>query len=199
MLNKNVTHPKMKRYIKNPRIVLLDCPLEYKKGESQTNIEILKETDFTRILEIEEEYIKKICSHIILVKPDVVFTEKGISDLAQHFLLKAGISTIRRVRKSDNNRIARACNATIINRTEELQESHIGTGAGTFEVKKIGDEYFCYITECINPKACTIILRGASKDILNESERNIQDALHVAKNLLLEPKLVPGKYNKIII
>ncbi|XP_011496267.1 PREDICTED: T-complex protein 1 subunit gamma [Ceratosolen solmsi marchali] len=192
MLNKDVTHPKMRRFIKNPRIVLLDCPLEYKKGESQTNIEILKETDFTRILEIEEEYIKKICYNIILVKPDVVFTEKGISDLAQHYLLKAGISAIRRVRKSDNNRIARACNATIVNRTEELQESHVGTGAGVFEIKKIGDDYFCYIAECINPKACTIILRGASKDILNESERNIQDALHVAKNLLSEPKLVPG-------
>ncbi|OXU27529.1 hypothetical protein TSAR_001612 [Trichomalopsis sarcophagae] len=192
MLNKDVTHPKMKRYIQNPRIVLLDCPLEYKKGESQTNVEILKETDFTRMLELEEETIKKICNDIIAVKPDVVFTEKGISDLAQHYLLKSGISAIRRVRKSDCNRIARACHATIVNRTEELRDDHVGTGAGLFEIKKIGDDYFCYITDCMDPKACTIILRGASKDILNESERNIHDALHVAKNLLLEPKLVPG-------
>lgn len=88
MVNKDVTHPKMKRYIEKPRIVLLDCSLEYKKGESQTNIEIMKEEDFTRILQLEEEYIQKICADIIAVKPDVVFTEKGISDLAQHFLLK---------------------------------------------------------------------------------------------------------------
>lgn len=192
MVNKDVTHPKMRRYIKNPRIVLLDCPLEYKKGESQTNVEILKDTDFTRILEIEEEHVKKICDDVIALKPDVVFTEKGVSDLAQHYLLKAGITALRRLRKSDNNRIARACGATVVNRTEELREEDVGTGAGLFEIKKLGDEYFCFVTECKDPKACTIILRGASKDVLNETERNLQDALHVAKNLLVEPKLVPG-------
>ncbi|XKL67933.1 hypothetical protein PGB90_003424 [Kerria lacca] len=192
MVNKDVTHPKMRRYIKNPRIILLDCPLEYKKGESQTNIEIMQEADFTRILQLEEEYIEKICSDIIALKPDVVFTEKGISDLAQHFLLKAGVSALRRLRKSDNNRIARACGATIVNRTDELKEEDIGTGAGLFEIKKIGDEYFCYITECKDPKACTILLRGASKDVLMETERNLQDALHVARNIMLNPKLVPG-------
>lgn len=192
MVNKDVTHPKMRRHIKNPRIILLDCSLEYKKGESQTNVEIMNEADFTRILQLEEEYIERVCSDIIALKPDVVFTEKGISDLAQHYLLKANISALRRLRKSDNNRIARACGATIVNRTEELKEEDVGTGAGLFEIKKLGDEYFCYITECKDPKACTILLRGASKDILNETERNLQDALHVARNILLEPKLVPG-------
>lgn len=192
MVNKDVTHPKMRRVIKNPRIMLLDCNLEYKKGDSQTNVEIMNEGDFTRILQLEEEYIQKICSEIIALKPDLIFTEKGISDLAQHYLVKAGISAIRRVRKSDNNRIARACGATIVNRTDELKEEDIGTKAGLFEIKKIGDEYFTYITECKDPKACTILLRGASKDVLNETERNLQDALHVARNILLEPKLVPG-------
>lgn len=192
MINKDVTHPKMRRHIKNPRIILLDCSLEYKKGESQTNVEIMNEQDFTRILQLEEEYIERVCADIIALKPDVIFTEKGISDLAQHYLLKANISAIRRVRKSDNNRIARACGAIIVNRTEELKEEDVGTGAGMFEIKKLGDEYFCYITECKDPKACTILLRGASKDVLNETERNLQDALHVARNILLEPKLVPG-------
>lgn len=126
--------------------------MEYKKGESQTNVEILQETDFTRMLEIEEEFVSRQCAEIIALKPDIVFTEKGVSDLAQHYLLKAGITAIRRVRKSDNNRIARACGATIVNRTEELQESDVGTGCGLFEVKKFGDEYFSFITECKNPK-----------------------------------------------
>lgn len=192
MLNKDVTHPKMKRRIENPRIILLDCSLEYKKGESQTNVEISGETDFTKLLQIEEEYVQKVCADIIALKPDLVFTEKGVSDLAQHFLVKAGITAIRRLRKTDNLRIARACGATIVNRTEELTEKDVGTGCGLFEVKKLGDEYFTYITECKNPKACTILLRGASKDILNETERNLQDALHVARNLMLEPRLVPG-------
>ncbi|XP_067121372.1 T-complex protein 1 subunit gamma [Centruroides vittatus] len=192
MLNKDITHPKMRRRIENPRIVLLDCPLEYKKGESQTNIEITKEEDFTRILELEEQYIQQLCSDIVALKPDLVITEKGISDLAQHYFIKANISAIRRVRKSDNNRIARACGATIVNRTDELKEDDIGTNAGLFEIKKIGDEYFCFITECKDPKACTIVLRGASKDVLNEVERNIQDAMCVTRNVMLEPYLVPG-------
>uniref|UniRef100_A0A1A9VPD4 T-complex protein 1 subunit gamma n=1 Tax=Glossina austeni TaxID=7395 RepID=A0A1A9VPD4_GLOAU len=192
MLNKDVTHPKMRRYIENPRIVLLDCALEYKKGESQTSVEIVGEQDFTRMLQIEEEFVHRVCSDIIAVKPDVVFTEKGVSDLAQHFLLKAGITAVRRLRKTDNLRIARACGATIVNRTEELTEKDVGANAGLFEVKKIGDEYFTFVTQCKDPKACTIVLRGASKDILNETERNLQDALHVARNLVLEPRVVAG-------
>lgn len=79
MLNKDITHPKMRRRIENPRIVLLDCPLEYKKGESQTNIEISKEEDWNRILQIEEEQIKVMCDAIMSVKPDLVITEKGVS------------------------------------------------------------------------------------------------------------------------
>lgn len=192
MLNKDVTHPKMRREIKNPRIVLLDCPLEYKKGESQTSVEIVGDQDFTRMLQIEEEHVQRVCAEIIAVKPDLVFTEKGVSDLAQHYLVKAGITAIRRVRKTDNLRIARACGATIVNRTEELTEKDVGTGCGLFEVKKIGDEYFTFITECKDPKACTILLRGASKEVLSETERNLQDALHVARNLVLEPRIVPG-------
>jgi len=192
MLNKDVTHPKMRRRIENPRIVLLDCSLEYKKGESQTNVEISGDTDFTKLLQIEEEFVQRICDDIIAVKPDLVFTEKGVSDLDQHYLLKAGITAIRRLRKTDNLRVARACGATIVNRTEELNEKDVGTGCGLFEVRKMGDEYFTFITECKDPKACTILLRGASKDILNETERNLQDALHVARNLMLEPRLVPG-------
>ena len=130
---------------------------------------------------MEESYIKRICEEIIAHKPDLVITEKGVSDLAQHFLMKAGISVIRRLRKTDNLRVARASAATIVNRTEEITEADIGTGCGLFEVRKIGDEYFTFIEECKDPKACTILLRGASKDILNEVERNLHDALHVAR------------------
>merc|ERR1719325_204069 len=192
MFNKDVTHPKMKRRIENPKILLLDCNLEYKKGESQTNIEIMKEDDFAKILQQEEAYIKKICEDILKFKPDLVITEKGVSDLAQHFLSKADITVIRRLRKSDNLRVARACGATIVNRTDEITEEDLGTGAGLFEVRKIGDEYFTFLEQCKDPKACTILLRGASKDILNEVERNLQDAIHVARNIFLNPKLVPG-------
>eukprot|EP00842_Homolaphlyctis_polyrhiza_P006469 jgi/Hompol1/6823/HPOL_001138-RA len=192
MLNKDVTHPKMRRMIRNPRIVLLDCPLEYKKGESQTNVEITDEAHWARLLEIEEEQVKAMCEDIIRVKPDIVFTEKGVSDIAQHYLLKANITAIRRVKKTDNNRISRATGATVVNRTEELKEADVGTGCGLFEVRKIGDEYFTYLVECKNPKACTIVLRGPSKDVLQEIDRNLQDAMSVARNVMFEPRLCPG-------
>jgi len=192
MINKDITHSKMRRKIENPRIILLDCPMEYKKGESMTNMELSKEADFSRVLELEEEAIKSMCDEIIKLKPDIVITEKGISDLAQHYLVKAGITALRRVKKTDNNRIARCSGATIVNRVDELKEEDIGTDAGLFEIKKVGDEYFTFITECKNPKACTILLRGASKDILNEIERNLQDAMSVVRNVCMEPALVPG-------
>lgn len=185
MINKDVVAPgRMRRRIENPRILLLDCPLEYKKGESQTNVELMKESDWcvvvvfqyayhrhttlidttltcctsslslsvacacihstnpsmshhihldpnptphprATLLRIEEEWIQQACSTIAEFKPDLVITEKGLSDLATHYLTKAGISAIRRLRKTDNNRIARACGATIVNRVDE-----VGCGGG---------------------------------------------------------------------
>lgn len=192
MLNKDLIHPQMRRRIENPRVLLIDSPLEYKKGESQTNVEFSKETDFTKTLEEERKEVKFLCDNIIRLKPDVVCTEKGVSDLAAHYLQKAGISCIRRIRKTDNNRLAKVTGATIGNRPEELQESDIGTKCGLFEISKIGDEYWAYFVKCQNPKACTIVLRGASKDVLHEMERNLQDAMCVGRNILAEPKLVPG-------
>jgi T-complex protein 1 subunit gamma len=192
MFNKDVTSSKMRRRIKNPRILLLDCPLEYRKAESQTNVEISGETDWRRLLQVEEEYVTKMCDTLKAHKPDVIITEKGVSDLALHMFAKANISVIRRLRKTDNNRIAKACGARIVSRAEQMKEDDVGTGAGLFEVTKIGDEYFTFITECKEPKACTILLRGGSKDVLNEVERNLQDAMSVARNILVNPRIVPG-------
>ncbi|KIK63185.1 hypothetical protein GYMLUDRAFT_242236 [Collybiopsis luxurians FD-317 M1] len=194
LLNKDVTHPRMRRFIRNPRIVLLDCPLEYKKGESQTNMEFSKEGDWKRAQELEEEVIKEMVESVCSLPGgvDLVLTEKGISDLAQHHFIKHNVTAIRRVRKSDNNRVALAVGATIVNRIEDLRESDVGTGCEEFKVEKIGDEYFTFLAPCEQPKACTILLRGPSKDILNEIDRNLADALSVARNVILDPRLVPG-------
>ncbi len=193
MFNKDVCHPGMRREIRNPRVVLLDCPLEYKKGESMTNMEFTKEDDFKKALAMEEIEIKRMCDAILKVNPDIVITEKGVCDLALHELLKRGnCSVFRRLRKTDNNRVARATGATIVNRPEELQESDVGSNCALFQVNKIGDDYFAFFTECKEPNACSIILRGASKDVLNEIERNLQDALSVARNVVINPALAPG-------
>ena len=137
-----------------------------------------------------------MCNNILKWKPDIVITEKGVSDLAQHFLLSGNkdqpVSVIRRIRKTDNVRIARVSGAKIVNRPEELQESDVGTECGLFDIRKIGDDYFSYFVECKAPTACSIILRGASKDVLNEMERNLHDCLGVSKNIYTDPRLVPG-------
>jgi len=192
MINKDVVHAKMRRRIEKPRILLLDCTLEYKKGESQTQIELSDENAWEALLLEEENAIKELCNDIIAVKPDLVVTEKGVSDLAQHYLQKANISVLRRVRKTDNNRIARATGATIVHRTAEIQEKDLGLGAGLFNIDKIGDEYYAWIVDCESPKACTIVLRGASKDVLNEIERNLGDAMNIVRTIMMDPRLVPG-------
>jgi len=192
MINKDITHSKMRRVIRNPRIILLDCPLEYKKAETATQMELSAESDWEAALRQEEEYVQQICADIIKHKPDIVVTEKGLSDLAQHFFVKNNITALRRFRKTDNNRLARACGGTVVNRPDEIKEADVGTKCGYFEVQKIGDEYFSFFVDCAEPKACTILLRGASKDVLNEVERNLQDAMCVTRNVALDPKLVPG-------
>jgi len=99
----------------------MDCPLEYKKRESATNMEFTKGDDFKKALAAEEVEVIRMCQAILKVKPDIVITEKGVSDLAQHILLKEGNCTVfRRLRKTDNNRVARSTGATIVNRAEEL-------------------------------------------------------------------------------
>eukprot|EP01117_Protostelium_nocturnum_P013414 TRINITY_DN49_c0_g2_i1.p1 TRINITY_DN49_c0_g2~~TRINITY_DN49_c0_g2_i1.p1 ORF type:complete len:552 (-),score=208.87 TRINITY_DN49_c0_g2_i1:122-1777(-) len=192
MFNKDVTHAQMRRRIENPRIILLDCPLEYKKAESKFSIEVTSEEHWTQVLKTEEAYVENLCKSILALKPDVVITEKGVSDLAQHYFLKNNVTALRRTRKTDSNRLARCCGATIVNRPDELKESDVGTRCGLFEVRKIGDEFFSFFEECKEPKACTILLRGANKDVLNETERNLHDAMGVARNVLLDPRLVPG-------
>ena len=117
MFAKDVVAPgRMARTLRRPRVLLLDCPLEYKKGESQTNVEVTKEEDWAALLAAEEDAVARMCADVAAAKPDLVVTEKGISDLAVHCLSKAGIAAIRRVRKTDNNRIARATGATIVHR-----------------------------------------------------------------------------------
>jgi len=192
MINKDVVHPKMARRIENPRIMLLDVGMEYKKGESQTNIEMKNETDFEKYLQIEEQYLRQLCDDIIALKPDIVLCEKGCVDLAQHFLQEAGISVLRRNKKWEMNRLGRACGATVGHRPSHMSEKDIGTRCGVFEVRKLAGEYFSFFEDCKEPKACSILLRGGGKDVLQEVERNLMDAMNVVRNIYKNPAVVPG-------
>ena len=112
---------------------------------AKVSIFYCEEEDWSLLLRMEEEYIEELCMQILKFKPDLVITEKGLSEFAWHFLSNHGLTAIRRLRKTDNNRIAKACGAVIVNKADELQESDVGTGAGLFELKKIGDEFFAFI------------------------------------------------------
>eukprot|EP01126_Amoeba_proteus_P016725 TRINITY_DN1783_c0_g1_i7.p1 TRINITY_DN1783_c0_g1~~TRINITY_DN1783_c0_g1_i7.p1 ORF type:complete len:329 (-),score=52.60 TRINITY_DN1783_c0_g1_i7:108-1094(-) len=191
MVNKDVTHSKMRRFIQKPRVLLLDCNLEYKKAANVV-VKLGSAPDFEKVMKEEEEVVKRMVMDIVKVKPDLVITEKGVSDEAQHWFVKHNITALRRLQKGVNNRVARATGATIVSRTDQIKESDVGTRCGLFDVRKIGDEYWSFITDCQDPKTCTILLRGASKDVLNEVERNLQDALAVARNVLENPYICPG-------
>lgn len=191
LLEKEIVHAQMRRDIANPRIILLDCPLEYKKGESVTSMEFSRTEDFARSLQIEEEQIRRICSSIAALKPDLLFTEKGISDLALSILHENNITAVRRIKKTESIRLSRATGATVMNRIEDLEPKHLGT-AGKFEYLKINKDHYCRISQCPAPRAVTVVLRGPSNDMLAELERNFMDAIKVVKNLLTSPLLVPG-------
>lgn len=192
VIPKDVTHSKMRRRIENPRVILLDCSLEYNKSGNSVTQSVDKAPDWEKIMKQEEEQVKKMVADICKWKPDLVITEKGVSDEAQHWFVKHNVTALRRLRKGINNRIARATGATIVNRPEEITEKDVGTKCGLFDIRKVGDEYYTFITDCKDPHTATILLRGPSKDVLNEVERNIQDALGVTRNVLFEPRLCPG-------
>lgn len=212
MLNKDITHPKMRRRIEFvfPDRTDIDIPvLSYwivhwntrkeshrqisKSARKQTGIESYKskrnKSKHYAIKSLNSNLISLLPRRVSLVLLLLHFTN---IDLAQHYFVKANVTALRRVRKTDNNRIARAVGATIVNRVEDIRESDIGVGCGLFNIEKIGDEYFSFLTACHNPKACTILLRGPSKDIINEIERNLQDAMFVTRNIYFHPRLCPG-------
>ncbi|KAI5171030.1 T-complex protein 1 subunit gamma [Nematocida sp. LUAm3] len=190
-IQKELIDQNMKKYITNPSILLIDFPLEYRKGENQANIEMTHPETFKRALAVEEEQIEKITQFLIDTKPSLIISEKGISDISSSLLKRNGISAVRRVKKSDLQRIALATGAQIISSPKEISSRAKGA-AGTFAVERIGDEFWMKLSNCTAPGACTILLRGGSKDILNELERNLQDALSTARNLSILPEIVPG-------
>lgn len=193
IIEKDLIHSQMRRNIENPKILVIDCPLEYRKGESVTNMELSDKDAFTRALQIEEEHVRKLCMGIVDSGADVVISEKGISDLALSILCEHNITAIRRVKKSDLIRIAKATGTTIKSWIDDelAKNTQLGS-AGLFEYVKIGKDYFCRLSKCNVPGAVSVVLRGPTRDILNELDRNFMDAIKIARNVLASPRLVPG-------
>ncbi|ELA48141.1 T-complex protein 1, gamma subunit [Vavraia culicis subsp. floridensis] len=192
IVNKSLIHSEMRREIRDPRVIVLDTPIEYKKGESKTSYELKNQAEYTRALEIEEEQVQEIVNHILALNPDIVITEKGICDSALSIFQKKNVTALRRFKKTEALRIAAVTGATIVSRAEDLEEKHVGKDCRLFRVTRFGNEEYVNFVECVNPKACSVVLRGPSRDILNEFERNFEDAIKVARNLRMSDRLCAG-------
>ncbi|AFA38457.1 MAG: thermosome subunit alpha [Pyrobaculum sp.] len=191
VLDKEVVHPGMPKRVTNAKIAILDAPLEIEKPEWTTKISVTSPDQIKAFLDQEAEILKSYVEHLASIGANVVITQKGIDEVAQHFLAKKGILAVRRVKRSDIEKLARATGAKIITSIKDARPEDLGT-AGLVEERKVGEEKMVFVEDIPNPRAVTILVRGGSDRILDEVERSLQDALHVSRDLFREPKIVPG-------
>jgi len=191
VLDKERVHSSMPKKVLNARVALLDCPVEVKDTETDAKIQITDPAQLQSFVEQEEKMLKDLAQKIINSGANVVFCQKGIDDIAQNFLAKAGVFAVRRVKKSDLGKLARATGGKIITQINELSESELGQ-AGLVEEVKISDEEMIYVKECPNPKSVTLFVRGGTQHVVAEIERAIKDALGDIVAALKNGKIVAG-------
>jgi thermosome len=191
IVDKEKVHPGMPDTVKKAKIALLNAALEIKKPEFDTNIRIDDPSMIQKFLSQEESLLKEMVKKVKDSGANVLITQKGIDDLAQHYLAKEGIYAVRRVKKSDMEKLAKATGAAIASSMDELTSSDLGA-AETVEQVKIGDDYLTFVTGCKNPKAVSILVRGGTEHVADEIERSIVDSIHVVAAAIEDGKYVSG-------
>ncbi len=191
IVDKEKVHPGMPNFVKNAKIALLDAALEIKKPEFDTNIRIDDPSMIQKFLSQEEGLLKDMVQKVKKSGANVLITQKGIDDLAQHYLSKEGIYAVRRVKKSDVEKLSKATGAAIVSSIEELSDQDLGA-AEMVEQVKIGDDYLTFVTGCKNPKAVSILVRGGTEHVVDEIERSITDSLHVVAAAVEDGAYVAG-------
>ncbi len=176
VLDKEKVHSGMPERVRNAKIALVDSPLEIKSLETDAKISITDPDKIQSFFDMEEAMIKRMIDKVSATKANVVICQKGIDDLAQHFLAKKGIYAVRRVKKSDMEKLAKATGAKIISDLNDFSAEDLGK-AGLVEQVQVGDEYMTYVRECENPKALTLLLRGATHHVVDEVARAVDDAI----------------------
>jgi thermosome len=191
VIDKERVHPRMPKSVKNPKIALLSAALEIKKTEVEAKIQISDPESMQKFLDEEEASLKKMVEKIKASGANVVFCQKGIDDLVQHYLAKAEIYAVRRVKESDMDKLAKATGGNIVGNLDQLEASDLGT-AELVEQRKVGEEDMTFITGCKNPKSVSIIIRGGTEHVIDEVERSLHDALRVVGVTLEDGKAVAG-------
>ncbi len=190
-IDKEVLHQAMPKKISDAKIALINTNIEITKTEFDAEIRISDPSAVQSFLDNEEKMIREMVEKINNTGATVVICQKGVDDLAQHFMAKDGIMAVRRVKKSDIEKISRATGAKIVTSLDELTAGDLGS-AGKVHETKLGDDDYIYIEECPSPKAVTAIIRGASKYSTDEAERALTDALSVVRNVVEDGKMIYG-------
>ncbi len=191
IVDKEPVHSAMPKLVKDARIAVIDAALEIKKTEFESKIEISDPSQLRGFLDEEEHMLRSMVDSIKNVKANVVFCQKGIDDLAQHFLAKEGIFAVRRVKKSDMDKLAKATGASVITKLSDLTAKDLGY-ASLVEARKIQDDEMTFVTGCKNPKSVSILIRGGSEHVVDEVERSMTDAISVAALAVEDGKMVVG-------
>jgi len=191
VIDKEVAHPQMPKIVHSAKIALINAKLEIEKTEFDAKINIESPEQMKMFLDEEERMLKEMVDKIAEAGANVVFCEKGIDDVALHFLAKKGILAVKNVSSSDMEKLARATGGKIVASVKDLTPDVLGEAKLVEEVK-IGDDKLVYVRECKNPKAVTIVVRGGTEHVVDEAERSLHDALCGVRNAIEDGKIVPG-------
>ncbi len=191
IIDKEVVHPAMPKTVENAKIALVDAKLEVQETETDAEIKISTPEQLKSFLGEEEKMLKDMAEKFSKVGANVVFCQKGIDDLVQHYLAKAGILAARRVKKSDMEKLSRATGARIITNLNDMTKDDLGS-AGLVQERKIAGDEMIFVEDCKDPKAVTIFIRGGTEHVVDEIERALHDAVCVVGDVLENNKIVPG-------
>src|SRR2546426_382598 len=191
VLDKEIVHPGMPKRVEDAKIALVDAPLEVEKTEFDAKINIENPEQMKAFLDEEEKMLKDMTDKISDSGANVLLCEKGIDDVAQHYLAKKGILAVRRVKQSDIEKLVKATGAKIVSNLDDLKAGDLGKAA-LVEERKIGDDKMTFVEGAKNPKAVTILVRGGSERLVDEAERSIHDALCVVRDVVRDPRIVGG-------
>jgi len=191
VLDKEVVHGGMPRQITDAKIALINTALEISKTETDAKINISNPQQLKSFLDEENRMLKTMVDKVIGSGANVVLCQKGLDDMAQHYLAKAGIIAVRRIKESDLTKLAKATGARIVTNLDDLFEKDLGS-AQNVEERKIEEDKWVFVEGCKHPKSVTLLLRGGSQRVVDEVERSVHDALMVVKDVILKPQIVAG-------